>query len=153
MKRDRARRSDPGQVGSRIPPKEGDDAHTLLQRQRQALVLGPLQDQVDAERFLGQRSGGADGGAELLGAQPGCGQHAQRAGVGDRGRERGTAGAPDRRLDDGDLDAEEVAEWGVHTRRIATIRGQQSGVGAEPLQAADLRGDLIADTSLRRWAR
>ena len=74
-------------------------------------------EEVDVDRPVGPLADDAELGAEALGVEQRAGQRAEAAGLGDRDRHVGEHRAGHRRLDDRQLDAEEVEDAPVGPHR------------------------------------
>src|SRR5689334_18572895 len=119
-----------------ISPDERDDPQAGLEGLVEAAMVVFAQDEVAAERPRGPRRRITGDGSDVL--RPGERHHAERAGVGDRGGQAG-----DRRhgrLDDGVLDAEQLAHRRAHRPRSNRSLCRPFEAGGTTAAASLIRG-------------
>ena len=109
-----ARRLDNRHQLRRVRPEEGDDFHALLQTHRQTFLLREADIQVHREGARCQCLGGADIAAQCIDVHAPERQHAQPAGIADRGGEFRAMRPAQGGEDDGNVDSEFVAKCGSH---------------------------------------
>ena len=103
-------------VRRRVAPCEGDDPQPGVERSVEASVLVPLEHEIGAERTIRERERLAHERAGVV--RPRQRERPERAGVRNRCCERRHRDRPDRRLHDGVVDPELVAERGAHASTL-----------------------------------
>src|SRR5579862_2520287 len=98
----------------RIAPEERNNANAFVETGCEPLLLGKLQIEVHPERLGRQRACLPDLLPNRGEVRPPQHQHAESAGIADRGRKARPDGATQRRVDDRQLNSEALAKRCLH---------------------------------------
>src|SRR5215510_15352590 len=93
-----------------LPPKQRHDLYTFFQTDIQSIMHIGFQNQIDSKWFLRKRARLSNDSADFFGPAPCYRKHAKTPAIRYCGGKFGASGTCDGRLDDRQLDPEQVAD-------------------------------------------
>ena len=120
---------------ARVVERERDDRGRVLERRIESICVEIRYDVIHCERTFRQIAELGELAAELVRRTVPCTKAPERAGVGNRRRQRWRREDAHPRLDEGNLDAYEVTQWGTHptTSILQTGPGEGSTSRRSPV--------------------